>query len=113
MVVWTCILMFVVCLFFVLFVRKNHIPPLEQTSPATYLEERKTAIYENLRDLQFEFRVGKLSEADYLSTKATLQKELATALSTAAVTAGSQCASCGSKFARRMKFCGNCGSALP
>ena len=34
-------------------------------------------IYENLRDLQFEYRVGKLSDADYQPTKVGLQKELA------------------------------------
>lgn len=112
MVAWTCIFMFVACLLFVLFVRKNRIPPLEETSLATYVEERKAAIYENLRDLQFEFRVGKLSETDYLSTKTTLQKELATALSTAVLAVGSHCSSCGAKFSRPMKFCGNCGSLL-
>jgi membrane protease subunit (stomatin/prohibitin family) len=41
------------------------------------LEDRKAVIYENLRDLQFEYRVGKLSDADYQQTKLTLQKELA------------------------------------
>jgi hypothetical protein len=30
-----------------------------------------------LRDLQFEYRVGKLSDADYAQTKLALQKELA------------------------------------
>jgi len=30
-----------------------------------------------LRDLQFEYRVGKLSDADYQQTKLSLQKELA------------------------------------
>jgi hypothetical protein len=112
MVVSSCILMFIVCLLFVLFVRKNDIPEVDQTSPMTYAEERKAAIYENLRDLQFEFRVGKLSEADYLLTKANLQKELATAVSSVIAASGGRCSSCGSKFSRSMKFCGKCGSAL-
>ena len=98
MVVSSCILMFIVCLLFVLFVRKNDIPEVDQTSPMTYAEERKAAIYENLRDLQFEFRVGKLSEADYLLTKANLQKELATAVSSVVAASGGRCSSCGSKF---------------
>ncbi len=63
--------------FFTLFVRLKDIPPPEPVSPTRHLEERKAAIYENLRDLQFEFRVGKLSDADYQQTKVTLQKELA------------------------------------
>lgn len=98
-------------LLFVLGVRKKDIRPPVPVSPATHVEERKAAIYENLRDLQFEFRVGKLSETDYQSTKASLQKELA------AVVAGTasritRCGSCGAQPPRRMKFCGNCGSAL-
>jgi hypothetical protein len=63
--------------FFTLFVRLKDIPPPEPVSPTRHLEERKAAIYENLRDLQFEFRVGKLSDADYQQTKVGLQRELA------------------------------------
>lgn len=62
---------------FTLFVRPADIPPPEPVSPTRYLEDRKAVIYENLRDLQFEYRVGKLSDADYQQTKLTLQKELA------------------------------------
>src|ERR1700721_1191896 len=62
--------------FFTLFVRLKDIPAPEPVSPTRHLEERKAAIYENLRDLQFEFRVGKLSDADYQQTKVGLQKEL-------------------------------------
>jgi hypothetical protein len=62
---------------FTLFVRPSDIPPPEPVSPARHLEDRKAVIYENLRDLQFEYRVGKLSDADYQQTKLTLQKELA------------------------------------
>ena len=47
---------------------------------ATYLRERKDAVYENLRDLNFEYRAGKLSEADYRSLKTSLQDEAATLL---------------------------------
>src|ERR1700722_6703435 len=63
--------------FFTLFVRLKDIPAPEPVSPTRHLEERKAAIYENLRDLQFEFRVGKLSDEDYQQTKVGLQKELA------------------------------------
>jgi hypothetical protein len=62
---------------FTLFVRPTDIPPPEPVSPTRHLEDRKAVIYENLRDLQFEYRVGKLSDADYQQTKLTLQKELA------------------------------------
>ena len=49
-------------------------------SPTAHLEERKSQIYENLRDLQFEYRLGKLSDADYQKTKVDLQRELAKVL---------------------------------
>ena len=49
-------------------------------SPIQHLEDRKYAIYDNLRDLQFEYRLGKLSDDDYQQTKQALQKELAVVL---------------------------------
>ena len=61
----------------VLFVRSSDLPAEPPASPVQHLEERKAAIYENLRDLNFEFRLGKLSEADYTKTKVGLQTELA------------------------------------
>ena len=45
------------------------------------LMERRDAIYENLRDLRFEYRAGKFSEADYEETKHTLEIEAAKVLS--------------------------------
>src|ERR1700678_4355640 len=44
------------------------------------LLERRDAIYENLRDLKFEFRAGKFSEADYEETKQSLELEAARVL---------------------------------
>src|SRR5436853_6607881 len=65
---------------FILSVRTKDLPEPEPVSPFQHLDERKAAIYENLRDLQFEYRVGKLSDADYQQTKKDLQKELAQVL---------------------------------
>src|SRR5450631_3163772 len=62
---------------FILAVRAKDLPEPEPVSPFQHLDERKAAIYENLRDLQFEYRVGKLSDQDYQQTKKDLQKELA------------------------------------
>ena len=47
---------------------------------ASYLRERKDAVYENLRDLNFEFKAGKMPESDYQSLKSSLQDEAATLL---------------------------------
>src|SRR6478672_11008143 len=62
---------------FILGVRAKDLPAPEPVSPFQHLDERKAAIYENLRDLQFEYRLGKLSDTDYQATKKHLQKELA------------------------------------
>jgi hypothetical protein len=47
---------------------------------AGYLLERKDAVYENLRDLNFEYKAGKVPDADFASLKSSLQDEAATIL---------------------------------
>jgi hypothetical protein len=47
---------------------------------AGYLRERKDAVYENLRDLNFEYKAGKVPDADFASLKSSLQDEAATIL---------------------------------
>ncbi len=127
---------------FTFFVRPQDIPEVAPLSPVHHLEERRAAIYENLRDLQFEYRVGKLSDADYQQTKVGLQKELAgvmaemdrvkaggaartVAVATEVVPAAAPapapvleanlptaCPHCGAQFSSGMKFCGECGKAM-
>src|ERR1700730_15366883 len=65
---------------FTLLVRGRDIPEAPAVSPTAHLEQRKAQIYENLRDLQFEYRLGKLSDSDYQKTKVDLQRELAKVL---------------------------------
>src|SRR5579864_344441 len=74
------VLVIAVTLFFTLTIRTKDLPPPDPVSPTQHLEDRKAQIYENLRDLQFEYRVGKLSDEDYQQTKLGLQKELAAVL---------------------------------
>ena len=113
---------------FTLLVRTSDLPAPEPVSPTRHLEDRKAAIYENLRDLQFEFRLGKLSDKDYEQTKLGLQKELAGVLAEidrlsgnpasappppkpAEPKAPDTCPHCGAKFDKPMKFCGECGKS--
>lgn len=42
-----------------------------------YLLERKDQLYENLRDLNFEYRAGKYPEEDFISQRALLETEAA------------------------------------
>ncbi len=41
------------------------------------LEQRKKAVYDNLKDLHFEHLAGKLSDADYQRTRQMLEQEAA------------------------------------
>ncbi|MGC2696502.1 MAG: hypothetical protein WA738_12000 [Candidatus Angelobacter sp.] len=42
-----------------------------------YLYERKDVVYENLRDLNFEFKAGKFTQADYDSMRVGMEAEAA------------------------------------
>src|ERR1700710_728343 len=46
-----------------------------------YLRERKDVIYENLRDLNFEYLAGKYPERDYAEQRASLEDEAAQVMS--------------------------------
>lgn len=41
----------------------------------SFLKERKEQVYENLRDLNFEYKAGKLPEMDYQQMRASLEEE--------------------------------------
>ena len=45
-----------------------------------YLLERKDQLYENLRDLNFEYRAGKYPEEDYATQRTSLETEAATVI---------------------------------
>ena len=128
----TCVLAIAV-IAFILGVRSKDLPAPEPESPFRHLDERKAAIYENLRDLQFEYRVGKMSDGDYQATKRDLQKELAGVLAAvdklkeslsmngtsapakpkpAPKPVGFQCPACGARFTQDLKFCGECGKPM-
>jgi hypothetical protein len=61
-----------------------HLPEMTISGPektrAMYLRERKDVVYENLRDLNFEHKAGKIPEADYVSMKNSLEEEAAAIL---------------------------------
>jgi hypothetical protein len=48
-----------------------------QKTRLDYLLERKDQLYENLRDLNFEFRAGKYPEEDFQVQRALLENETA------------------------------------
>lgn len=77
MFVTAAIAMILVAFALPLVVRREHLPPQESVPATQHLDDRKAAIYENLRDLQVEFQMGKMSQSDYAESKLELQKELA------------------------------------
>ena len=131
MLLTAAVLLIAVTVLFTFSIRAKDMPAPEPLSPTRHLDERRAAIYENLRDLQFEYRVGKLSDTDYQQTKVGLQKELAGVLAEiervssgapAAAQAkpvavekpkaGTVCPHCSATFAKSMKFCGECGKEM-
>jgi hypothetical protein len=62
-----------------------YIPGQIYTGPVktrlVYLRERKEVVYDNLRDLNFEYKAGKFPESDYQEMKASLEDEAAAILS--------------------------------
>ena len=54
--------------------------PGEVKTRLAYLKERKEVVYENLRDLNFEFKAGKLPDRDYASLRDSMEQEAATIL---------------------------------
>lgn len=136
MLSFTAVLLALTALLYTLLVRERDLPEPEPVSPARHWEERRAAIYDNLRDLQFEYLVGKLSDQDYQQSKQDLQRELAAVnaeiarLSAAAPPAaapapprapaapaphkpaGAECPHCGARFPQPMRFCGECGKPM-
>lgn len=135
MIIASAVVLVMAALFYTLFVRDKDVPEPIPVSPIQHLEDRKHAIYDNLRDLQFEYRLGKLTDEDYQQTKQSLQKELAVVLSETEQTLqslglgavrkqakpvakpapsskGTVCAHCGATFKENLKFCGECGKAI-
>ncbi|HSM88287.1 MAG TPA: hypothetical protein VLT16_19175 [Candidatus Limnocylindrales bacterium] len=49
----------------------------EDKTRLAYLYERKDVVYDNLRDLNFEFKSGKFTQADYEGMRAGMESEAA------------------------------------
>ncbi len=76
MTVLICVLITLSTLFYVFYLpgKLQLGPPKTRLS---YLRERKEAVYENLRDLSFEYKAGKFPDSDYQAMKISLEEEAA------------------------------------
>jgi hypothetical protein len=76
---FVCALLTAACLYYIFYLPGRLYLGPEKTR-LSYLRERKEAVYENLRDLNFEYRSGKFPENDYLTMKGSLEEEAAAIL---------------------------------
>jgi hypothetical protein len=76
MPLFVCAVLFIGCFYYVFFFPGEVFAGEEKTRLA-YLRERKEAVYENLRDLNFEYKAGKVPDADYQAMHASLEEEAA------------------------------------
>jgi hypothetical protein len=75
-----CVLLAIGTILFVFNIRLDASDFVPHRTKLDQLLERRDAIYENLRDLRFEFRAGKYSEQDYEEIKQSLEIEAARVL---------------------------------
>ncbi len=76
MILVLCAMLTAILLFFIFAMEEPEVASPEKTR-LLYLYERKEVVYDNLRDLNFEYKAGKFPEADYQTMRAQLEEEAA------------------------------------
>jgi hypothetical protein len=80
LVALACVALAAATLLFVFFIQPDPPGTEPHRSRLDQLLERRDTIYENLRDLRFEYRAGKFSENDFEEMKRALETEAARVL---------------------------------
>jgi hypothetical protein len=75
-----CLALAVATLLFIFYIRPDASDLAPHRSKLDQLLERRDTIYDNLRDLRFEYRSGKYSEGDFEAMKNSLENEAALVL---------------------------------
>src|SRR3989442_3570548 len=78
--VLACVALTAATLIFVFMIQPDPADSAPHRSHLDQLMERRDIIYDNLRDLKFEYRTGKFAEEDYEQMKQTLEAEAALVL---------------------------------
>ena len=117
--------------------RSNEALPVDVTM-AAHLKRRRLVVYENLQDLEFEYKAGKIATEDYESLRTNYRAEaaglMAASMEAESVDAADAliereiaarraerkakpqddytCEKCGFENPLPVKFCGECGAAL-
>jgi|ERR1700676_772693 hypothetical protein len=79
-VLGACLALAVATLLFIFYIQPDASDLAPHRSKLDQLMERRDTIYDNLRDLRFEFRSGKYSEGDFEAMKVSLENEAAIVL---------------------------------
>jgi hypothetical protein len=79
-VLGACLALAIATLLFVFYIQPDPSDLAPHRSKLDQLMERRDTVYDNLRDLRFEFRSGKYSEGDYNAMKNSLENEAALVL---------------------------------
>jgi len=79
-VLGACLALAVATLLFVFYIQPDASDLAPHRTKLDHLMERRDTIYDNLRDLRFEFRSGKYSEGDFNAMKTSLENEAALVL---------------------------------
>lgn len=72
-----CLALALATTLFIFYIQPDASDLAPHRSKLDQLLERRDTIYDNLRDLRFEFRSGKYAEHDYEAMKSTLENEAA------------------------------------
>ena len=79
-VLGACLALAIATLLFIFYIQPDASDLAPHRSKLDQLMERRDTIYDNLRDLSFEFRSGKYSEGDFNAMKTSLENEAALVL---------------------------------
>ncbi len=71
---------FTIALFAYVFYPERNVSAQRVKTRLDFLEEQKAVLYDNLRDLNFEYRAGKYPDEDYTEQRAALEAEAAQVL---------------------------------
>ena len=76
-VLGACLALAIATILFIFYIQPDASDLAPHRSKLDQLLERRDTIYDNLRDLRFEFRSGKYAEGDYEAMKTSLENEAA------------------------------------
>jgi hypothetical protein len=79
-VLGACLALAAATFLFIFYIQPDASDLAPHRSKLDQLMERRDTIYDNLRDLRFEYRAGKYSEGDYETMKNAMEMEAALAL---------------------------------